>query len=68
MKVARDIPYADLRQRIYNKFVGQEGIALSPAFDIIEKQESRLVDSDFEWREISDTFQGSKLPLGLLNS
>lgn len=32
LRVPRDIPLTDLRQRLYNKFVGQEGVPLSQSF------------------------------------
>ncbi|GLB40285.1 hypothetical protein LshimejAT787_0801560 [Lyophyllum shimeji] len=34
LRVPNEIPYKDLRQRLFNKFVGQEGVPLSDAFKI----------------------------------
>ncbi|KAJ2921942.1 hypothetical protein H1R20_g15152, partial [Candolleomyces eurysporus] len=76
LKVARDIAYPDLRQRIFNKFVGQEGVPLSHSFVVMLHERSssgsedsaKEIDSDFEWREISDTFEGSKLMLRIVDS
>ncbi|PPQ98752.1 hypothetical protein CVT24_003449 [Panaeolus cyanescens] len=34
LKVQRTLDFADIRQRIYNKFVGQEGIPLSQSFKV----------------------------------
>ena len=34
LRVPRGIKFVDLRQRIYNKFIGQEGIPLSQAYNI----------------------------------
>lgn len=34
IKVHRSLDFADIRQRIYNKFVGQEGIPLSQSFKV----------------------------------
>lgn len=79
LKVARDIAYPDLRQRIFNKFVGQEGVPLSHSFVVMLHERSspgsedgsggaKVIDSDFEWREMSDTFEGSKLMLRIVDS
>ncbi|PPQ90793.1 hypothetical protein CVT25_012113 [Psilocybe cyanescens] len=35
LRVSRETTLADIRQRLYNKFVGQEGVPLSKSFDII---------------------------------
>ncbi|KAH9481331.1 hypothetical protein JR316_0005853 [Psilocybe cubensis] len=35
LRVPRETTLADIRQRLYNKFVGQEGVPLSKSFDII---------------------------------
>ena len=32
LRVPLDMPYKDMRQRLYNKFVGQEGVPLSDSF------------------------------------
>jgi hypothetical protein len=34
LRVPWDIPYKDVRQRLFNKFVGQEGVPLSDSFTI----------------------------------
>jgi hypothetical protein len=34
LRVSRDSTYTELRQRIFNKFIGQEGIPLSKEFKI----------------------------------
>ncbi len=34
LRVSRDITFTELRQRIYNKFIGQEGVPLSKEFTV----------------------------------
>jgi len=68
IKVAKNISYEDLRQKIYHKYVNQEGMTLSESFDILEMQESRVIDSDEEWKDVSGAFEGTKLQLMLLDS
>lgn len=34
LRVSRDVTFMELRQRIYNKFIGQEGIPLSKEFTV----------------------------------
>ncbi|KAF5342699.1 hypothetical protein D9611_001654 [Ephemerocybe angulata] len=74
IRVARDIPYVDLRQRIYNKFVGQEGIPLSHEFEIVvnsrgaAESDVNTVANEAEWRQIEAAFEGSKLLLKVVDA
>ena len=67
LKVFREISYADLRQRIYNKFVGQEGIPLSHDFTILTKDGDMVIEADEEWLVVEGAFEGSKLQLQVVN-
>ena len=35
LRVPRRIEFAEIRQRLYNKFIGQEGIPLSPTYNVV---------------------------------
>ncbi|KAF8905069.1 hypothetical protein CPB84DRAFT_1772329 [Gymnopilus junonius] len=63
LRVPREISLSDVRQRLYNKFVGQEGIPLSQSFSVAfmlsasqsspEKQRSRSASvSSFDKQEL----------------
>lgn len=67
VKVSRDISYADMRQRIYNKFVGQEGIPLSQEFTIMTKSGDMIIESDEEWLVVEGACGESKLQLQVIN-
>lgn len=47
LRVSLNTSFVDLRQRIYNKLVGQEGIALSESFSL--STTSKLIDSQLKW-------------------
>ena len=46
LRVPWDITYNDLRQRLYNKFVGQEGVPMSDSFIITYLQPIRTNNPD----------------------
>ncbi|KAG5647020.1 hypothetical protein DXG03_001745 [Asterophora parasitica] len=76
LRVSNAIKYKDLRQRLYNKFVGQEGIPLSDSFKIefvqpvagakdTSKDETVMypVTSEADWENVAACIEGYKLTL-----
>lgn len=69
LKVPREIEYEDLCQRLFKKFVGQEGVPLPFDFTLIhpsKNDEDVGIESDWEWRDVADFFDGSKLILRIV--
>lgn len=67
VKVPRDIEFPELRQKIYAKFVGQEGIPLSQDFVLMMKADSATIVDDYEWRAVESSLEGNKLVLQVIN-
>lgn len=74
LRVAEEIPYKELRQRLFNKFVGQEGVPLSDKFRIdfhhiqsdpndpaVETTILYTVKSQDDWGNVASSIQGNKL-------
>jgi hypothetical protein len=55
LRIPCDIPYKDMRERLYNKFVGQEGMPLSDSFKITYLQP---VHTNTQANEASDGSNG----------
>ncbi|KAH6909166.1 hypothetical protein BKA70DRAFT_1277680 [Coprinopsis sp. MPI-PUGE-AT-0042] len=77
LKVPRTISLSDIRQRLFSKFAGQEGVALPQEFSLIydskasrDTSESPLanmgdyeIESEYDWRDLADLFEAPKLIL-----
>jgi hypothetical protein len=75
--------FADVRQRLYNKFVGQEGIPLSQAYNVavvppneataaacstsVNRTDVQLVTLESDWEQLISTLQGNKITLRILD-
>lgn len=68
LKVLRDIAYVDLREKIYAKFVGQEGVPLSADFVILTTSgDIEKVESEEHWLVVEGAFKGTKLVLKVVD-
>ena len=74
LRVPRGIEFAEVRQRLYNKFIGQEGIPLSQTYDVLfvppnpppacsanRTDVVQVIASESDWKELMSIFQGNKI-------
>lgn len=69
----------DVRQRLYNKFIGQEGIPLSQAYKVAfvppnpparteaNRIDIQLITSELDWEQLTSSLQGNKITLRILD-
>lgn len=80
LRVSRGIGFAEVRQRLYNKFIGQEGIPLSQAFNIdfvtpnpapcatlANQTDAQPITLESDWEQLMSTVQGPKITLRILD-
>jgi len=83
LRVSRGLGFAEVRQRLYNKFIGQEGIPLSQAYEVAVVPPSeasagpcstldnrpvvQLVTLESDWEQLVSTLQGDKITLRILD-
>ena len=82
LRVSRGIGLADVRQRLYNKFICQEGLPLSQAYNMAfvpppltgamsvtsgNRMNDRLITSESDWQQLMTTLQSSKITLRILD-
>ncbi|TFK27768.1 hypothetical protein FA15DRAFT_701570 [Coprinopsis marcescibilis] len=79
LKVAQEMVYSEVRQRIYNKFVGQEGVPLSQSFLIVYStvtgkdaltppgSPAMIISCEDDWRDVLEIYEGPKLTLSIVS-
>jgi hypothetical protein len=80
LRVSRGIGFAEVRQRLYNKFIGQEGIPLSQAFTVgfvspnpapcstlANRTNAQPITLESDWEQLMSTVQGHKITLRILD-
>ena len=76
--MSRGLGFAEVRQRLYNKFVGQEGIPLSQAYKVAVvapseapagpcSTDDQLITLESDWEQLVSTLQGNKITLRILD-
>ena len=78
LRVPRGIEFAEVRQRLHDKFICQEGIPLSRTYDVVlippnpppacsvtsaDQTDVEVITSESEWEQLMSTLQGNKITL-----
>ena len=70
LRVARGMEFAEVKQRLCNKFIGQEGIPLSQTYNVVfvpppaaNRTDVQMIISESDWEELMSTVQGNKITL-----
>ena len=78
LRVPRRIRFAEVKQRLYDKFIGQEGIPLSPTFDVVfvppnpspggsiisaNRMDAQVITLESDWEYLMSTVQRDKITL-----
>lgn len=78
LRVPRGTGLAEVRQRLYNKFIGQEGIPLSQAYNVVfvppnpspmcsvtsaNRTDDQVITLESDWEQLMSTYLGNKITL-----
>jgi hypothetical protein len=75
LRVPRRIGFAEVRQRLYNKFISQEGIPLSRTYNVVfvpppstnplsvTSADVQVITLESDWEQLMSTVQDNKITL-----